>query len=29
MLFDGPLSALIALLGFALNNAAYWRVARG
>lgn len=29
MLFDGPLSALIALLGCALNAAAYRRVARG
>ena len=28
MLFDGPLSAGIALFGLALNNAAYWRVAR-
>lgn len=29
MLFDGPLSAVIALLGLALNVAAYRRVARG
>ena len=29
MLFDGPLSAVMALLGFGLNNAAYRRVARG
>ena len=28
MLFDGPLSAVIALLGLGLNNAAYRRVAR-
>ncbi len=28
MLFDGPLSAFIALVGLGLNNAAYWRVAR-
>lgn len=28
MLFDGPLSAVMALLGFGLNNAAYRRVAR-
>lgn len=28
MLFDGPLSAVIALLGLGLNTAAYWRVAR-
>ncbi len=28
MLFDGPLSAVLALLGIGLNNAAYWRVAR-
>lgn len=28
MLFDGPLSAIIALLGFGLSNAAYRRVAR-
>jgi hypothetical protein len=28
MLFDGPLSAVIVLLGLGLNAAAYWRVAR-
>jgi len=28
MLFDGPLSAVILLIGFGLNNAAYRRVAR-
>ncbi len=28
MLFDGPLSAAMALIGFGLNNAAYRRVAR-
>lgn len=28
MLFDGPLSVVFALIGFGLNNAAYWRVAR-
>jgi hypothetical protein len=29
MLFDGPLSAVMALIGLGLNNAAYRRVARG